>query len=103
MIKVLDARMLQISMGIGHTMGFLAIAFVVGMGWWGFGEQTDAVVATVGDLSDLPEEFKRAYENTYRYYKDNVPGEFKEETLKQFVVDNAWIIGCGSWPQRIWE
>jgi peptidyl-prolyl cis-trans isomerase D len=68
-------------------MGVLAIAFIVGMGWWGFTDsQTDAI-ASVGDLSVSRDEYRRAYENTYRYYKDNVQGDFKEETLKQFVLD----------------
>ena len=32
-------------------MGILAIAFVITMGWWGFGEQSGNTVATVGDLA----------------------------------------------------
>ena len=67
-------------------MGIIALAFVITMGWWGFGEQTGAVVASVGDLSVSRDEFRRAYENTYRFYKDKVPGEFKDETIKQLVA-----------------
>jgi peptidyl-prolyl cis-trans isomerase D len=45
------------------------------------------------------DEFRRAYENTYRFYKDKVPGEFKDETIKQLVVDQlidnrAWLIAA---------
>ena len=68
-------------------MGVLAIAFVVGMGWWGFTDSQANGIASVGDLAISREEYRRAYENTYRYYKDNVQGDFKEETLKQFVLD----------------
>lgn len=68
-------------------MGILAIAFVVGMGWWGFTDSQSNGIASVGDLPISREEYRRAYENTYRYYKDNVQGDFKEETLKQFVLD----------------
>jgi peptidyl-prolyl cis-trans isomerase D len=68
-------------------MGVLAIAFVVGMGWWGFTDSQSSGIASVGDLPISREEYRRAYENTYRYYKDNVQGDFKEETLKQFVLD----------------
>ena len=80
-------------------MGFIAITFIVGMGWWGFGEQSGSVVATVGDLSISSEEFKRAYENTYRFYKEKVPGEFKDETIKQYVVEQlvdhrVWLIAA---------
>lgn len=68
-------------------MGILAIAFVVGMGWWGFTDSQSKAIASVGELPISREEYRRAYENTYRYYKDNVQGDFKEETLKQFVLD----------------
>jgi hypothetical protein len=68
-------------------MGILAIAFVVGMGWWGFTDSQSNGIASVGDLPISQDEYRRAYENTYRYYKDNVQGDFKEETLKQFVLD----------------
>lgn len=69
-------------------MGVLAIAFVVGMGWWGFSDAQPNAIASVGDLQITRDEYRRAYENTYRYYKDNVQGDFKEETLKQFVLDS---------------
>jgi len=80
-------------------MGIIALAFVITMGWWGFGEQTGSVVASVGDLTVSRDEFRRAYENTYRFYKDKVPGEFKDETIKQLVVnqlvDNrTWLIAA---------
>lgn len=68
-------------------MWLLAVVFVITMGWWGFGEQQTDAVASVGDLTVTRDEFRRAYENTYRFYKEKVQGDFKEETLKQFVVD----------------
>ncbi len=78
-------------------MGILAVAFVITMGWWGFGEQAGTVVATVGDHTISRDEFRRAYENMYRFYKDKVPGEFKDETIKQFVIEQLvesrmWLI-----------
>ena len=80
-------------------MGIIALAFVITMGWWGFGEQSGTIVASVGDLTVSRDEFRRAYENTYRFYKDKVPGEFKDETIKQFVVDQlidnrTWLIAA---------
>lgn len=82
-------------------MGIIALAFVITMGWWGFGEQSGAGtgVATVGELTVSRDEFRRAYENTYRFYKDKVPGEFKDETIKQLVVDQlidnrTWLIAA---------
>jgi len=81
------------------VMGIIALAFVITMGWWGFGEQTGAVVASVGDLTVSRDEFRRAYENTYRFYKDKAPGELKDETIKQMVIDQlvdnrTWLIAA---------
>ena len=84
-------------------MGVIALAFVITMGWWGFRDQPGAgagsVVASVGELTVSHDEFRRAYENTYRFYKDKVPGEFKDETIKQLVVDQlidnrTWLIAA---------
>jgi alkylhydroperoxidase family enzyme len=82
-------------------MGVIALAFVITMGWWGFRDQSGAgsVVASVGELTVSHDEFRRAYENTYRFYKDKVPGEFKDETIKQLVVDQlidnrTWLIAA---------
>lgn len=81
-------------------MGVIALTFVITMGWWGFGEQqTGAAVASVGDLTISRDEFRRAYENSYRFYKDKVPGEFKDETIKQMVIDQlvdnrTWLIAA---------
>jgi hypothetical protein len=68
-------------------MGILAIAFVITMGWWGFGEQQSNAVASVGDQPITRDEYRRTYENTYRFYKENVQGDFKDEVLKQFVLE----------------
>ena len=81
------------------VMGIIAIAFVITMGWWGFGEQTGTVVASVGELTVSRDEFRRAYENTYRFYKEKVTGEFKDETIKQLVLDQlvdnrTWLIAA---------
>ena len=67
-------------------MGILAVAFIITMGWWGFGEQAGGPVAKVGDQSISLDEFKRTYENMHRLYKDNVKTDFKEEEFKDFVV-----------------
>ncbi len=99
MIKVLRFANEKYPWFLALTIGFIAVTFVVGMGWWGFGEQPGTVVASVGDLTISQDEFKRAYENTYRFYKDKVPGEFKDETIKQYVVEQlvdnrVWLIAA---------
>jgi SurA N-terminal domain len=99
MIKILRFANEKYPWFLAITMGFIAITFIVGMGWWGFGEHSGSAVATVGDLSISLDEFKRAYENTYRFYKEKVPGEFKDETIKQYVVEQlvdhrVWLIAA---------
>jgi peptidyl-prolyl cis-trans isomerase D len=99
MIKILRFANEKYPWFLAITIGFIAITFVVGMGWWGFGEHTGSVVATVGDQSVSLDEFKRAYENTYRFYREKVPGEFKDETIKQYVVEQlvdhrVWLIAA---------
>ena len=83
-------------------MGFIAISFIVGMGWWGFGEQAGSVVATVGDLSISSDEFKRAYENTYRFYKEKVPGELRTKRSNNTWSSNWSITAYGSSPPITW-
>lgn len=87
MIKVMRDASHNYPWLLKSIMGILAIAFVITMGWWGFGEQPGNTVATVGDLAVTRDEFRRAYENMYRFYKEKVPGEFKDETIKQFVIE----------------
>jgi len=87
MIKLMREGARKYPWILKSLMGILAVAFVITMGWWGFGEQQIDAVASVGDLTITRDEFRRAYENTYRFYKEKVQGDFKEETLKQFVVE----------------
>jgi hypothetical protein len=68
-------------------MGTLAIAFVITMGWWGFSERESNAVASVGDMTISRDEYLRNYQNAYRFYKENIKGDFKDEELKQFVLD----------------
>src|SRR3972149_4245247 len=80
-------------------MGIIALAFVITLGWWGISEKPGGVGASLGNPTVSHDEFRRAYENTYRFYKDKVPGEFKDETIKQLVVDQlidnrTWLIAA---------
>ncbi|HET8579877.1 MAG TPA: SurA N-terminal domain-containing protein [Nitrospiraceae bacterium] len=99
MIKLMREGAQKYPWLLKSIMGVLAIAFVITMGWWGFGEQQSDAVASVGNLKITREEYRRAYENTYRFYKEKVQGDFKEEALKQFVVDGLienklWILAA---------
>jgi hypothetical protein len=87
MIKLMREGARKYPWILKSMMAILAIAFVITMGWWGFGEQQSNAVASVGDLPITRDEYRRTYENTYRFYKENVQGDFKDEMLKQFVLE----------------
>ncbi|WHZ13300.1 MAG: Peptidyl-prolyl cis-trans isomerase PpiD [Nitrospira sp.] len=87
MIKLLREAAHDYPWFLKTIMGLLALAFIITMGWWGFGEQTGNVVASVGDQTIPLDEFRRAYENTYRFYKDKGQNDIKDEFLKQFVLE----------------
>ena len=80
-------------------MGVLALAFIITMGWWGFGQQPGDTVASVGEFTIPQDEFRRAYENTYRFYKEKGQTDIKDEFLKQFVLEQLienrmWLIAA---------
>lgn len=87
MIKLMREGARRYPWLLKSIMGILAVAFVITMGWWGFTEQESNAVASVGDLTVSRDEYRRTYESTYRFYRDKVQGDFKEESLKQFVID----------------
>ncbi|MBX3237725.1 MAG: SurA N-terminal domain-containing protein [Nitrospiraceae bacterium] len=87
MIKLLREAAHDYPWFLKSIMGLLALAFIITMGWWGFGQQTGTSVASVGDQQIPQDEFRRAYENTYRFYKDKGQTDIKDEFLKQFVLE----------------
>lgn len=87
MIKLLREAAHDYPWFLKSIMGTLALAFVITMGWWGFGDQAGNVVASVGDQAVPLDEYRRAYENTYRFYKDKGQNDIKDEFLKQFVLE----------------
>jgi peptidyl-prolyl cis-trans isomerase D len=97
MIKLLREVAHDYPWFLKSIMGVLAVAFIITMGWWGFGQQTENVVASVGELTIQQDEYRRAYENTYRFYKDKGQTDIKDEFLKQFVLEQLienrlWLI-----------
>ena len=73
MIKLLREAAHDYPWFLKSIMGLLALAFVITMGWWGFGQQTGTVVASVGDQI-IPQE-------------DKGQTDIKDEFLKQFVLE----------------
>jgi peptidyl-prolyl cis-trans isomerase D len=88
MIKLLREGNVRYPWLLKGAMATIAITFVIGMGWWGYGEsQTDAV-ATVGPLKVSRDEFVRRYKNLYEYSKkQKMPDVVKDEVLKEIAVE----------------
>jgi hypothetical protein len=106
MIKLLREVAHDYPWFLKSIMGILAIAFIITMGWWGFGQQTGNVVASVGDLTIQQDEYRRAYENTYRFYKDKGQTDIKDEFLKQFVLEQLvenrmWLLAAQEMGLRV--
>lgn len=77
----------------------IAVTFVVGMGWFGFEQSRQPnAVALIGPYKVSREEFRRAYNNMYRVYREQLKQEdVDEETLKQMVIgglvdSKAWTL-----------
>jgi peptidyl-prolyl cis-trans isomerase D len=99
MIKLLREAAHDYPWFLKSIMGVLALAFIITMGWWGFGQQPGDLVASVGEFTIPQDEFRRAYENTYRFYKDKGQTDIKDEFLKQFVLEQLienrmWLIAA---------
>ena len=76
-------------------MGFIAAVFVVSMGWWGFEHNRDESVVTVGAHRVSRDDYQRAYQNLYRFYKDQFGGEIPEAQLKEQVANE--LVGYYLW------
>jgi parvulin-like peptidyl-prolyl isomerase len=76
-------------------MLFIAVAFVITMGWFGFEQNRDDSVVTVGNHRISREEYQKAYQNMYRFYKEQSGGEVPEAQLKEQVLNE--LIGYYLW------
>lgn len=80
-------------------MLMIVVAFIVGMGWWGYGEARTDKVAQVGELSVTIEEYRRTYRNLYDYYKENIGDDVKDDEVKQTALETLiqtklWVQGA---------
>lgn len=106
MIKLLRDAAHNYPWFLKSIMMVLAVAFIITMGWWGFGQQTGNIVAAVGDLTITQDEFRRAFESTYRLYKESNQGDVKDEMLKEFVLQQLidhrlWIVAANQMGLRV--
>ena len=87
MIKLLREGNYRYPWLLKGAMAAIAITFVVGMGWWGYGEAQSDAVATVGSLKVSRDEFMRRYKNLYEFSKkQKTPDLYKDDILKEIAV-----------------
>jgi peptidyl-prolyl cis-trans isomerase D len=77
----------------------IAITFTIGMGWFGFDQaQQPNAVAVIGPYQVTLKEFRRAYNRTYQFYRNQLKQEEVDEaSLKQLVIgglvdSKAWAL-----------
>ncbi len=74
----------------------IAVTFVVGMGWYGYEASQPNAVATVGPYTVTKQEYLRAKQRYYRFYRDQLKQEdVKDDTIQQLAIDS--LITNKSW------
>ena len=74
----------------------IAITFVIGMGWYGYEASQPNTVASVGPYTVDRQEYLRAKQRYYRFYRDQLKQEeVKDETIQQLALDG--LITNKSW------
>ena len=83
---------------IKGLIGAIAIAFVGGMGWYGYEASQPNAVATVGPYTVTTQEYRLAKQRYYRFYRDQLKqDEINDETLQQLAIDGlvtnkSWLV-----------
>lgn len=73
-------------------MIIISLAFVITMGWWGFGGPPEQhVVAKVGDTAITLDQYQQAYDNAYRFYRDLFKDQFSDDLVKQLDLKRTVI------------
>lgn len=89
MIKIIREGSQKYPWILKTLMLVIAVTFVIGMGWWGFEASQPNIVATVGPYKITFDEYRRAYQRAYRFYRDQLKQEdVDEDTLKKLVLQS---------------
>lgn len=74
----------------------IAVTFVIGMGWYGYEASQPNAVATVGPYSVTKQEYLRAKQRLYQFYRDQLKqNDVKDDMLQQLAIDS--LITNKSW------
>jgi hypothetical protein len=101
MLKILRESAIERPWFYRTVMGLIAAVFIVSMGWWGFEQNKEDNIITVGNDHVSREEYQRTYQNMSRQYKEFMPGTIPEEQLKELVVEQ--LIASRLWTQAAKE
>jgi peptidyl-prolyl cis-trans isomerase D len=91
MLKILRKGAVENPFILKFIMGLLAVVFVIGMGWGlgGFVKSTpENNIAEVNGAAISKAEYDRNYEQTFKLYRNLLQENFKEEMVKNFVIDS---------------
>ena len=91
MLKVLRKGAVENPFILKFILGLLAIVFVIVMGWGlgGFVKSTpENNIAEVNGAAISKAEYDRNYEQTYKLYRNLLQENFKEDMVKNFVIDS---------------
>jgi peptidyl-prolyl cis-trans isomerase D len=97
MIKIIRESAIERPWFYRTVMGLIAAVFIVSMGWWGFEQNKEESIVSVGNDKVSRDEYQRAYQNMSRQYKEFMPGDIPEDQLKQMVVEQ--LIASHLWTQ----
>jgi peptidyl-prolyl cis-trans isomerase D len=97
MLKILRESAIERPWFYRTVMGLIAAVFIVSMGWWGFEQNKEENIITVGTDRVSREEYQRSYQNMSRQYKEFMPGNIPDDQLKELVVEQ--LIASLLWSQ----
>ncbi|HUK55686.1 MAG TPA: SurA N-terminal domain-containing protein [Nitrospiria bacterium] len=89
MLKILRKGAVENPWIYRTIMFLIAATFIISMGWWGFsGATRTPYVAQIDQVRISLTEYNRYKENAYRYYRDLLKENFKEDLVKQLVINS---------------
>lgn len=88
MIKLLRQGAIERPWFLRIAIFGIAGAFIIGMGWWGFGSSNQLYVAQIDDIQISKKEYRQAYSNAYRIYRNLLSENFDEDILKNIVIND---------------
>ena len=79
MIRIIREGSQQYPWILKSIIGVIAITFVGGMGWYGYEAVQPNTVATIGSYTVTLDQYRRAKQRLYRFYRDQLGQEDVDE------------------------